>query len=173
IVGMDTSCGAIPPYEAFLIVDHQDPQAIGVATDEILNCNFQGNTQYLSQAQGMVQAEAMRSLSLSETEATAALRGIESVVRRLTSLPGQRSVVIVSGGFLTETLQFELSQIADRALRAGVIINAIDARGLYTDPTIDASRGSFANTNDAAVAGQKHLMILENARVQTNGMRAL
>src|SRR5208282_5352414 len=54
IVGMDTSCGAIPPYEAFLIVDHQDPQAIGVATDEILNCNFQGNTQYLSQAQGMV-----------------------------------------------------------------------------------------------------------------------
>ena len=25
IVGQDTSCGAIPPYEAYLIVDHQDP----------------------------------------------------------------------------------------------------------------------------------------------------
>ncbi len=73
-------------------------------------------------------------------QSTAALRGIESIVRRLTSLPGQRSMVIVSGGFLTETLLFELSQITDRALRAGVIINAIDARGLWTDPTLDASQ---------------------------------
>ena len=28
-----------PPYEAYLIVDHQDPIAIAVAADEILNCN--------------------------------------------------------------------------------------------------------------------------------------
>ena len=91
--------------------------------------------QCFTQAQSMVQSEAMRALSQSETEATAALRGIESIVRRLTSLPGQRSMVIVSAGFLTDTLRFELSQITDRALRAGVILNAIDARGLYTDPT--------------------------------------
>src|SRR5208283_2926661 len=62
IMGEDTSCGAIPPYQAYLIVDHQDPIAIAEAADELLNCNFQGNSQYLSQAQGMAQAEAMRSL---------------------------------------------------------------------------------------------------------------
>ncbi|MGA3326686.1 MAG: VWA domain-containing protein [Terriglobia bacterium] len=174
IVGVDTSCGAIPPYEAFLIVDHQDPQAISVATDEILTCNFQGNAQYLSQAQGMVQAEAMRSLSFSETEATAALRGIESVVRRLTSLPGQRSVVIVSGGFLTDTLLFELGQITDHALRSGVILNAIDARGLYTDPvTSDVTQADFAATTNPASRGQKHLMLLNSAHRQTDGMQSL
>ena len=173
IVGVDTSCGAIPPYEAYLIVDHQDANAIAEATDEILNCDFQGNPQFTQQAQSMVQSDAMRSLSFSETEATAALRGIESIVRRLTSLPGQRSMVIVSGGFLTDTLRFELSQITDRALHAGVIINAIDARGLYTDPTLDASQSDFAATSNPVSRGQKHLMLMESAQRQTDGMQSL
>ena len=82
-------------------------------------------------------------------------------------------MVIVSGGFLTETLRFELSQITDRALRAGVIINAMDARGLWTDPTLDASQGGFADTPNAASHGQKHMMLMESARRQTDGMQAL
>lgn len=174
IIGEDQSCGAVPAYEAYLIVDHQDPIALSEATDEALNCNYQGNTQYLTQAQGLAQANAMRSLSFSETEATAALRGIESIVRRLASLPGQRSMVIVSSGFLTETLRFELSQITDRALHAGVVVNALDARGLWTDPvTSDASRGSLGATNNAASLGQKHMMIMDGAQHQTDGMQAL
>ena len=174
IMGENTSCGAIPPYEAYLIVDHQDPSALAVATDEILNCDFQGNTQLLAQAQAAAQAQAMQSLSQSETESTAALRGIESVVRRLTALPGQRSMVIVSGGFLTDTLRFELSQITDRALRAGVILNAMDARGLWTDPTLPTPASkTFANTMNPASRGQKHMMLLESQRRQTDGMQSL
>ncbi|HMD86514.1 MAG TPA: VWA domain-containing protein [Terriglobia bacterium] len=173
------SCGAIPPYEAYLIVDHHDETALAVATAEILNCNpcpadnKQDEQQCLTQAQNMAQNEATQSLSFSETQSNAALRGIESLVRRLTSLPGQRSVVIVSGGFLTDTLLFELSQIADRALRAGIIISAIDARGLYSDATFDASQSSFANSNGAAAIGQRHTLLVQSARRQTDGMQTL
>ena len=59
------------------------------------------------------------------------MRGIESLVRLMTTLPGQRSMVIVSDGFLSETLGESLGQISDRALRANIVINALDARGLY------------------------------------------
>jgi VWFA-related protein len=180
IVGPETSCGAIPPYEAYLIVDHQDPTALAVAIDEYLNCNpcpattAQEQQQCTSQAQYMVQDEAIHYQTLSETESMAALRGIESLVRRMTSLPGQRSVIIVSAGFLIETLRFELSQIADRALRANVILNALDARGLYTDSTLtDASKSSFAYTSNTALIGQKSLMLIESARRQTDGMQSL
>jgi VWFA-related protein len=180
VVPEDTSCGAIPPYQAYLIVDRQDPTALAEAIDEMQNCNpcqASSAAQQQScqtQAQGQAQAEAMHSLTMSETQATAALRGIESIVRRLTSLPGQRSMVVVSAGFLTDTLRFELSQISDRALRAGVIINALDARGLWTDPaTTDASKRDFADTMNPASRGQKNLMILESARRQTDGMQEL
>jgi VWFA-related protein len=172
----DDSCGAIPPYQAYLIVDQRDPTALAEAVDEAMNCTpcpSQNMQQCLSQAQAFVQADAMRSLSQGEVQANAALRGIETIVRRMTSLPGQRSMVIISGGFLTDTLRFQLSQITDRALRAGVVINAIDARGLWTDPTLDASHAGFASTSNGASQGQKHLILLESARRQTDGMQDL
>jgi VWFA-related protein len=175
----NTSCGAVTPYEAYLIVSFRDATALDVAAQEILDChpcpydNPTEQHQCLAQATDMAQTDAMQSLTDSETQSTAALRGIETVVRALTSLPGQRSTVIVSGGFLTETLHFEISQITDRALRAGVIVNALDARGLYADTTLDPSRSSLANTSDAPSSLEKHNMLIQSARLQIDGMQSL
>jgi VWFA-related protein len=178
IIEQDTSCGAIPPYEAYQIVEQNDTTALQVAADELATCNpcpYPATHEQcmLQYEQRVVPDDARQSLNVSETQSRAALRGIESVVRVLTSLPGQRSMVIVSGGFLTETLHFELSEITDRALRAGVIINAVDARGLYTDPTLDASQSTIAVSPSGQTIGQKHLILMESARVQTEGMRDL
>lgn len=151
VIGQDTSCGAIPPYEAFLIFTQHDPQALDVATNEILNCRYNGDTTRLQQAQNDAEAEATHAASLNETEARASLRGIELLVRSMAALPGQRSVVIVSAGFLTENLHFELDTIVDRALRSNVIVSALDARGLYTDATLDPSVRSIANSLRADV----------------------
>jgi len=177
IIGQDTSCGAISPYQAYLMIDQNDTIANAEAVDEYLNCNPCPSNltiqQCQIQAQGPVQAKAMSALSTSEVQSTAALRGIEAIVRGMTSLPGQRTMVIVSGGFLTETLRFDLDQIANRALHAGVVINAIDARGLWTDPTLDPSQDNFASTMNPASAGRKHMILMESARRQTDGMRDL
>jgi VWFA-related protein len=207
IVPQDASCGSIPPYQAYLIAYQHDANAIAEAAAEILNCNSclasadrsQDQQQCLSLAQSQAQSDAIAALARAETQSNAALRGIESIIRRLASLPGQRSMVIVSSGFLTETLGFEISQISDRALRAGVIINAVDARGLWTDPVNDASQRSFAPGGNLLIgsstsgssrgsstsqsnltsvlnpsfAGQQHLMLIESARRQTDGMQSL
>lgn len=174
VVGRDTTCGAVPAYEAFLIFEQQDPIALAVATDEVLNCKYNGDPTYTAQAQAEAQADAGHALMMSETESRAALRGIEMLVRAMSALPGQRSLVVVSAGFLTETLHFELDQIIDRALRSNVIINALDARGLYTDATTsDASQSTFVHTNSAAVAGSKHMMLVNSATHQTDGVRDL
>src|SRR4029077_3517710 len=45
--------------------------------------------------------------------------------------PGQRVLVLVSPGFISSTLQLEASELVDRATRANIVINTIDARGLY------------------------------------------
>jgi len=64
----------------------------------------------------------------------AALRSLEQVVQRMSVMPGQRTIVMVSGGFLTfADHTSDKSRIMDRAARAGIVVNALDARGLYTD----------------------------------------
>jgi hypothetical protein len=81
-------------------------------------------------------------LSNGEHESRLALTVLRDVVRRLTVMPGQRAVVLVSPGFLTPfDLMQDRTDVIDRAIRANVLISALDARGLYTViPGGDASQ---------------------------------
>jgi VWFA-related protein len=77
-----------------------------------------------------------------ETLTFGSLSAIKDVIRQLALAPGQRTMMVVSPGFFTfDPLYFpDKNDILDRAVRANVIINAMDARGLYTDPAFDVSR---------------------------------
>jgi len=189
IAGQDTSpCVDIPPYEAYLIVYHNDPLALAAASVKALSCEtgiLDDPQSAQTSSQGgddAARMEANRLLTLAEEEARTALRGIEAVVRRMAALPGQRSVIIVSTGFFTETLSYDLGQITDRALRANVILNALDARGLYTDPqmadlTPHQMAAWFGQHPGQLLSGSlqtaPQAMAMENARRQADGMQAL
>jgi VWFA-related protein len=77
-----------------------------------------------------------------ETATLATLGQIKQVIQRMAGTPGQRIIVMISPGFCTiDPVYFPDKQdILDRAIRANVIISGLDARGLWTDPTFDASR---------------------------------
>src|SRR6266436_4873489 len=63
---------------------------------------------------------------------------LESLMRSSAQLPGRKLVFLISDGFLLDTgprnadPRGKLSQITDAALRAGIVIYTIDARGLFS-----------------------------------------
>ena len=60
--------------------------------------------------------------------------------------PGQRTLVLISPGFLTPQLDDRVSEIIEKAVRSNIIISVLDARGLYTlDAVDDISRQGGAN----------------------------
>jgi VWFA-related protein len=125
-------CPDVSYYQADLIVNKSDLQALGVATEDAIQCAFNGDTTMRAAAQSLAQAAAYRAISLGDNETEYAYRHLEEVVRRLANMPGQRVLVLVSPGFLSTTLQSEASEMVDRATRGNIVINTIDARGLYT-----------------------------------------
>jgi VWFA-related protein len=128
-------CPDITYYMADLIVNHNDPRALSVATSEAIAC---GNPpQGIGQ---LVQALAQRALGSGEQETRVALSVLRDVVRRMSGMPGQRVVILASPGFVTPEQQTEKTDIMDRAVKANVVISSLDARGLYVDPSYDASR---------------------------------
>src|SRR5438046_3249712 len=141
-------CPDVGYYQADLIVNKSDVQALAVATEDALQCAFNGDTRMMAAAQSLAQAAADRAVSQGDNETQYAYRHLEDVVRRLANMPGQRVLVLVSPGFITTTLQSEASEMVDRATRANIVINTIDARGLYApdvmgdiaDPSIDTIR---------------------------------
>jgi VWFA-related protein len=77
-----------------------------------------------------------------EVTTLASLDVIKQVIKRMAETPGERIIVMVSPGFYTfDPMYFQDKQeVLDQAVRNTVIINALDARGLWTDPALDVSR---------------------------------
>ena len=73
-----------------------------------------------------------RTLEESNRDARAVLTLLRDLVRRMSLLPGERTITVVSPGFLTRDLRQEFAGIIDSATRSDVVINTLDARGVYT-----------------------------------------
>ena len=149
-------CPYMSYYMADLIVNKNDivpGGALDLATQDALQCSHLGDTansqQALATAQQMAQALALaaaqRELSEGDSETHLAFVALKEAVRRVSAIPGQRIIVLVSPGFIIPEQEYELTDIIDRALRANVTIGALDARGLYTPSWIDASRQNLPN----------------------------
>ncbi len=125
-------CPDVSYYQADLITNKSDPQALDVAAEDALQCAYNGDPRMAAAARSLAQSAADRAVSQGDNETQYAYRHLEEVTRHLASMPGQRVLVLVSPGFISSTLTSEASELVDRATRANIVINTIDARGLYT-----------------------------------------
>jgi VWFA-related protein len=125
-------CPDINYYQADLIQNKNDTQALAVATEEAIQCAFGGDSSRRSQAQSLATAGSVRALTAGDSQSEYSYRHLEQVLRRLSGMPGERVMVLISPGFLMSTLMLESADLVDRANRANVVINTVDVRGLYT-----------------------------------------
>ena len=138
-------CPDISYFMADLIQNKHDSTALNVATQETMICANMDATM-LTAAQEMARAAAQREISVGDQEVRVSLLVIKDAIRRMAAMPGQRTIILASPGFITLfDVQSEKTDITDRAIRANVIISTVDARGLWTDPTFDASRPGAVN----------------------------
>jgi hypothetical protein len=71
-----------------------------------------------------------------------ALETMGRLVDYMAQLPGRRMVLLASSGFLVGTLEAEHQKVIDHALHAEVVINALDAKGLYAEDPPEVTRGA-------------------------------
>lgn len=168
-------CPDISYYEADLMENKHDSQAIETATYDALACAFQNDTRMLSAAQQLADSAAIRMLDIGDAQTQYSLRFLEEMVRRISILPGQRSLILISPGFLFPGREYQVSEILDRAVRANVVVNAVDARGLYTiDPGGDISQpGPPVSFLGAAAGGRKSSYLIGQANSQQDVMAEL
>jgi VWFA-related protein len=125
-------CPKIDYYEADLIETKHDPAALMDVVSQIVNvCNPRTPE---SLAERLADSAARRSLTLGSEDVRETYATLKEIVQRMAKLPGRRSILLVSDGFLPieEEARYAESQVLDLAVQSNVTINAIDARGLYT-----------------------------------------
>ena len=162
----------ISDYQAELI-EGGDPTALDAAVQDIIAALGFNDPAW-------AEAEARRRAREIVTEAVynsrLTLEALDGLCRGLSGLSGRKTVFLISDGFLTGIgtgtgMSFDVRRIVDASTRAGVVIYALDTRGLMASPPM-ASASSLTRANPAtvgAVEAMRHLS--ENATL--DAMNAL
>lgn len=136
--GPATSDSLFSPYLAAM-VDRGEPEALRVATS-ILAAEDR-----TPPPPGYVRGRARQVLSEAGYQSRATLLTLKAVAEAMAGLPGQRLIVLFSDGFTLwdGSGQMDTSgvqSVVSRAVRSGVTIYSIDAKGLQPLSIFDASR---------------------------------
>jgi VWFA-related protein len=95
---------------------------------------------------------ANTSLLYGMEETQSGLTVLRDLITKMSALPGSRTIVLVSPGFIMSAEhRTNENDIFEKAIRANVIVNSLDIRGVYTPlrtRTFDAESGG-ANSPDA------------------------
>jgi len=131
--GLDEhACLYIDYYSANQIVNLNSQREIAIATEKAYGCQHGVGIQDTLIQQNVMDA-ARRALGFGDEDARLTLNYIRDVVHSVSKLPGHRSLILVSPGFLTisQDAMNYASQIVDMAAASNLTISTLDSQGLY------------------------------------------
>ena len=137
-------CPDIDYYEADLIENKRNGTALEAAVQQTLACANLDPQTLRKMAEDMVRSTATNALMAGDQDVRVMLATLREFVRKMGTLPGQRTLILISPGFLTLTAEAmtEKTRILDLAAQDNVTISALDARGLYTTELGADERGA-------------------------------
>jgi len=155
IVVDQSDCPVLTDLQAQKIVNDQDPDSLNIAIQESLKCFSEDvdtkpatqeeaaalaakKTKLLASAAAHSRMLASKQYQETMQRSRVLLIALRQHLRSLRHFDASKSLMLFSDGFLHRDLAFELQDVVDQALRAGVVLNTIDIRGVYDPSFIQA-----------------------------------
>jgi VWFA-related protein len=143
------ACPLLTEDNAYQIANHLDQTALVVKSQEYANCSgvcgdygaggsptrsagIPGIPSVCAKAVNQVQMMSDALWAEVRLQSQNTLRTLGTIVDSMARMPGTRVILLASSGFLSGTLESDENQVVDKAVRANVVINSLDAKGLYT-----------------------------------------
>lgn len=166
---LKSACPTLTDLQAQRIAnDVKDGVSLEIAVRETMACAHLEEDPRI--ATNWVHAEAMTQYYEAQYRNHALLRNLRQYIRSLKHFEARKNIVLFSDGFLFEEVIYDLQDVVDQALRAGVVLNTVDIRGLYV-PMLSASEGfSFLSSE---ILAAKERMASDDAYAQEDALNQL
>jgi VWFA-related protein len=152
-------CPLLTEYDAFQIANNNNLTTLDIKAEELTNCqkgvcpppppvrirHINGTTS-CDQAVQAVQRMAHAVWDQVREQSRITILTLENIVDSMSRLNGTRVMLLASSGFLSGGLEFDQDQIVEKALRANVMINSLDAKGLYTIDAPELGMGATSRS---------------------------
>jgi VWFA-related protein len=159
-------CPQISYYMANEMVSETGPtKAMGVATAETIGCMNLAAGQARQAAEAAMQT-ARSIAAAGEQRSRASLVQLRELVRWLAKAPGNRSILLVSPGFVLNTLaQVDAGSVVEEAIRNQVVISVLDVRGVLganAGGAIDEKSYDASVSRDKAALARQEISATED-----------
>jgi VWFA-related protein len=155
------------------LIDRNDVEALRLAVREVLQTE-----DYLGEvgAREKAFAQARRMVFEIMARSGRTLGTVEAVVRGLAPLPGRKTIILLSDGFLiglgaAENRAFDVRRIVDAATRSGVVLYALDTRGVVAD--VPGGEASFQGPGVLTAPGVRESLQARGREAQRQSLNAL
>ncbi len=175
------TCVDISFFQADRIINGNDQQALQVAETDLSACpdilqtmtNVHGQPDP-SQVYTVVRMQSLKALATGFQDTRNTLLVLKGLVRRMSAMPGTRTIVLVSPGFyLVTDHRSDEMDVINAANRSNVVINSLDARGLYSLTPGERAEDSPAVIPDAREVAIKRDYALETVRADQDILEEL
>jgi VWFA-related protein len=133
-VAVSSGCPIITPYQAYQITEYfdQPSEAQDIAIAEAIDPRCRA-CRPGPDCVRFVETKAAMVLTLQDDISLSSLGVLGDVIRYMGKMPGRRSLIMASSGFfaMSKQVQHEQDKMIDAAIRAGITINSLDAKGLW------------------------------------------
>lgn len=152
-----SQCPNMSYYDADQIVNYSNKIVFDAMVEEVIDncpppgCPPRDRGCVRAAASWIVKSRAPMVLAQGDIEAQFVYRYLVDVLRRLGGMPGERVMILASSGFLHTVAQYgDMAAVIELANQRSVVINTLDARGLYvSSPFGDISAVSNIDPNTA------------------------
>jgi VWFA-related protein len=129
------ACVTMDPYQAYVVSKHLDEIERQRAIALAIACNCPSHEpECVKEQPGYVQDASSTAWEIYKAGSEVVLDVLRIAVNRLAAMPENRILVVLSRGFVTGGMDRRKSAIIDAALRAHIVLNALDTEGLTTRP---------------------------------------
>lgn len=165
------ACPPISDYQAYMLLYANDPLALKIALEDMNGCESQNGQAdppvgslpiaRLQQMKKTIDAKARKVIAESNVRSQETLKGLNSLISKVSTLPDPRAIIVASPGFLTGSRARQVDLLARRATHLHIIMSALDTTGLIqqlSDPTpthnrkLDAEREALVYAKNQMMA---------------------
>ncbi len=125
-----STCPGMTIFEANRIVNHADSDLIAKKGEQAVPICARD----AEEGKKVAMSAALLIMGAVDLRVRNVLNDMRYVVRLMGEKPGKRILVLASPGFIRPSSMLGDSGLTDQAIRSGVIINTLDARGLVVQP---------------------------------------
>ena len=161
MVSRSGDCPKVSYYLANQVDTYQDDTAFRLIVNEALQCAYGSDPKMMVQAEVLARNAVQQAMSLGQADNNQVYDQLMAIVKWMETKPGRRTVVFISPGVSLTNDRTRLQHVVEEANRQKIVINTLDARGVFTVGMFSGESGGPQTPREMALNSQEATQQME------------